>query len=127
MRSILPLWLILILCVVVGSLLPAASPAIVALGRLHINDKLLHFCAYLVLSALPLYGFRNRRTGLAASISMFFLGILLEGGQHFSAGRSVELGDVIANGFGVACGLSLFSIRNFVPLCAFSVFSVVIR
>jgi hypothetical protein len=29
---------------------------------------------------------------------MFVLGTLLEGGQHFSPGRAVKFGDVIANG-----------------------------
>jgi VanZ family protein len=38
---------------------------------------------------------------------MFILGILLEGGQHFSPGRAVELGDVLANGAGVSCGALL--------------------
>ena len=38
---------------------------------------------------------------------MFVLGILLEGGQHFSPGRAVEFGDVIANGAAVACGVLL--------------------
>ena len=43
---ILSLWGVLICCVVVGSLLPAASPVMVAVGRLHISDKVLHFSAY---------------------------------------------------------------------------------
>jgi VanZ family protein len=38
---------------------------------------------------------------------MFVLGVLLEAGQHFSPGRAVELGDVIANGAGVSCGALL--------------------
>ena len=38
---------------------------------------------------------------------MFLLGVLMEGGQHFSPGRAVELGDVIANGIGVSCGTLL--------------------
>jgi VanZ family protein len=38
---------------------------------------------------------------------MFVLGTLLELGQHFSPGRAVELGDVIANGAGVGCGTLL--------------------
>jgi VanZ family protein len=38
---------------------------------------------------------------------MFFLGVLMEAGQHFSPGRAVELGDVIANGAGVSCGTLL--------------------
>jgi VanZ family protein len=38
---------------------------------------------------------------------MFLLGVLMEAGQHFSPGRSVELGDVVANGVGVSCGTLL--------------------
>jgi VanZ family protein len=79
----------------------------VAIGRLHIWDKLQHFGAYLALSILPVIGFRDRRRGLTAGLSMFLLGVLMEAGQHFSPGRSVELGDVIANGIGVSCGALL--------------------
>ena len=104
---ILVLWVVLICCVVVGSLLPAASPVMVAVGRLHINDKVLHFGAYVALSLLPVIGFRDRRRGLIAGLSMFILGLLLEDGQHFSPGRAVEFGDVIANGAGVSCGVLL--------------------
>ena len=104
---ILSLWAVLMCCVVVGSLLPAASPVMVAVGRLHISDKVLHFCAYVALSLLPVVGCRDRRRGLIAGLSMFILGLLLEDGQHFSPGRAVELGDVIANGAGVSCGVLL--------------------
>ena len=38
---------------------------------------------------------------------MFLLGILTEAGQHFSPGRAVELGDVLANGAAVSCGALL--------------------
>jgi VanZ family protein len=101
------LWAVLICCVVIGSLLPAASPLMVDIGRLHINDKVMHFGAYLVLSLLPVIGFRDRRRGIVAGLSMFLLGVLMEAGQHFSPGRAVELGDVIANGAGVSCGALL--------------------
>jgi VanZ family protein len=104
---ILSLWAVLICCVVVGSLLPAASPVMVAIGRLHIWDKLQHFGSYLALSFLPVIGFRDRRRGIVAGLSMFVLGVLLEAGQHFSPGRAVELGDVLANGAGVSCGALL--------------------
>src|ERR1035441_7498208 len=102
---ILAFWAVLMCCVINGSLLPAASPVMVAIGRLHIWDKLQHFGAYLVLSSLPVIGFRDRRRGIVAGLSMFVLGVLLEGGQHFSPGRAVELGDVLANG--VSCGALL--------------------
>src|ERR1035437_4126784 len=104
---ILAFWAVLICCVVIGSLLPAASPLMVDIGRLHRNDKVMHFCAYLALSFLPVLGFRDRRRGIVAGLSMFLLGILMEAGQHLSPGRAVELGDVLANGAGVSCGLLL--------------------
>ena len=104
---ILSLWVVLICCVVAGSLLPAASPVMIAIGRLHVWDKLQHFGAYLALSFLPVIGFRDRRKGLMAGLSMFLLGVLMEAGQHFSPGRSPELGDVLANGAGVSCGALL--------------------
>ena len=105
--ALLAVWAVLIGCVVIGSLLPAASPVMVAVGRLHINDKVQHFGAYFALSFLPVIGFRDRRRGLMAGISMFLLGVLMEAGQHFSPGRAVELGDVVANGVGVSCGTLL--------------------
>jgi hypothetical protein len=104
---ILAFWAVLICCVIIGSLSPAASPLMVNIGRLRINDKVMHFCAYLALSFLPVIGFQDRRHGLRAGFSMFLLGVLMEAGQHFSPGRAVELGDVIANGAGVTCGALL--------------------
>ena len=104
---ILAFWAALICCVVIGSLSPAASALMVDIGRLHINDKVMHFCAYLALSFLPVIGFQDRRRGIVAGLSMFLLGVLMEAGQHFSPGRAVELGDVIANGAGVSCGAML--------------------
>ena len=78
-----------------------------AVGRLHVSDKMLHFGAYLALSLLPVIGFRDRHRGIVVGLSMFILGLLLEGTQHFAPGRAVELGDVIANGAGVSCGTLL--------------------
>ena len=105
--ALLAVWAVPICCVVAGSLLPAANPVMVDIGRLHINDKVMHFCAYFALSLLPVIAFRDRRRGLMAGISMFLLGVLMEAGQHFSPGRAVELGDVVANGVGVSCGTLL--------------------
>jgi hypothetical protein len=105
--ALLALWAALIGCVVIGSLLPAASPIMLAVGRLRLSDKALHFGAYLVLSLLPVAGFRNRRTGMAAGLSMFLLGVVLEACQQFSFGRAVEFADIVANGVGVSCGVLL--------------------
>ena len=111
------LWAALMCCVVIGSVLPAAPPVMVDIGRLHVNDKVTHFCAYLALSFLPVIGFRDRRPGIVAGLSMFVLGILMEAGQHFSPGRAVEPGDVLANGAGVSCGALLgLPIRTLVAI-----------
>jgi VanZ family protein len=104
---ILALWAVLILCVIVGSLSPGGSPVVAAVGRLHVNDKVMHFFAYLALSLLPVLGFQDRCSGLKAGLSMFVLGLLMEFGQHFSPGRAVELRDILANGAGVSCGALL--------------------
>ena len=40
---ILAFWAVLVCCVVIGSLSPGASPLIVGIGRLHFNDKVMHF------------------------------------------------------------------------------------
>jgi hypothetical protein len=101
------LWAVLICCVVAGSLLPASSPVMVAAGRLQVNDKVMHFGAYLALSLLPVIGFRDRRRGIAAGLSMFVLGVLVEAAQQYSPGRAVEFADVIADGAGVSCGALL--------------------
>ncbi len=116
-RALILAWAALICCVIVGSLSPAASPIMAAVGRLRINDKVMHFGAYLALSLLPVIGFKDRRRGLMSGISMFLLGVLMEAGQHFSPGRAVEFGDVVANGAGVTCGALLASaIRTLVAI-----------
>jgi hypothetical protein len=104
---ILSLWAAAICIVVIGSLAPAASPLMVAIGRLHVWDKLQRFGSYLALSILPVIGFREKRRGILAGLSMLVPGALLECGQHFTPGLAVELGDGIANGAGVSCGTLL--------------------
>ncbi len=105
-------WALLICCVVAGSVSPAGSPVVSTVGRLQVNDKLLHFAAYLMLASLPVLGFRGRRTGMTAGLSMLILGVLLEAVQHFSPGRAFELADMAADGAGVSCGLLLaFPVR----------------
>jgi VanZ family protein len=102
--AILWFWATLIGGVTLGSLLPASSPVLAAVSRWQILDKELHFGAYLALSVLPVIGIRRRSGGIAAGLSMFALGLILEGGQQFVPGRAVELADILANGAGAGCG-----------------------
>jgi len=104
---VLAAWGVLMGCVIVGSLLPPGSPVLVAMSRLPVSDKALHFAAYLALAALPVIGFRERRRGVVAGLAMFGLGLALEALQHLVAGRAVELRDLVANGVGVGCGALL--------------------
>ncbi len=62
------LWVVLICCVVVGSLLPATSPVIVAIGRLHISLKLMHYCAYTLLALVALIAVPRRSTAVQAAL-----------------------------------------------------------
>jgi VanZ family protein len=93
---------VLVVCVVIGSLLPPESAVMVALSSLPLRDKLLRFCAYVAMSALPVIGFRDRRRGMIAGLSIFVLGVVMEAGQQFLPGRAAEFGDVIADGGSVA-------------------------
>ena len=102
------LWVVLICCVVVGSLLPATSPPRDGAGRSFAHQRqgtaLLRLRGALVVAWI---GFRDRRRGIVAGLSIFILGLILEDGQHFSPSHAVELGDVIANGAGGSCGVLL--------------------
>jgi len=104
---ILAVWAGLLMGVTVGSLLPAASPWMQVVCRLHVSDKVLHFCAYFALALLPVVGFRDGRRGMLVGLSMFVVGLALEASQQLAPGRSVEFRDVLANGAGVGCGALL--------------------
>lgn len=102
---LLILWTILICAVVAGSLLPAASPPVVAKDRLHINEELIHFLAYMALAFLPAVLLRPRRLGRSAAAAMFLLSLLLEMAQTAVPGREFELSDLLANAAGIVAGL----------------------
>ena len=101
------LWVVLICCVVVGSLLPAASPVIVAIGRVHISFKVLHFCAYTSLALIALVAVRRRSAAVLAALAMILLGVALEFGQKLVPGRSCEIRDMVINGAGVLTGIAI--------------------
>lgn len=101
------LWVVLICCVIVGTLVPATSPLIAALIPLHVTDFMKHVYAYAALASLMTLACRDRQRRMIASLATFALGILLELAQHFSPGRSVEFEDVAANGLGVVSGTGI--------------------
>ena len=105
-RTLRFFWVLAILIVIVGSLLPGNSTPIRMLDRLEISDKLQHFGAYAVLAALPAIHER-RKFLIAAAILAVVLGVGLEFGQLASPGRDFEVGDMLADASGVCFGLMI--------------------
>jgi VanZ family protein len=103
-RCLRIVWLIAILVVIVGSLLPANSGPMQTLGRLQISDKLLHFLAYATLSFLPTLHERWPVLALVVAGAVM-LGVGLEFAQMLSPGRSFEIADMLANAIGALGGL----------------------
>ena len=99
------LWILTILGVVVGSLLPAGGPVMTQVARLHVSDKILHFSAYAVLSIIPALAFQRRRSVLLTAAALVVLGLALEFAQHIVPGRSTDMRDELANTAGVAAGI----------------------
>lgn len=73
------------------------------LGALHVNDKVEHALAYLVLALLPVLHERVRHAAVIVA-AVAALGVLLEFGQLYSPGRSFDTHDMIADFVGVAVG-----------------------
>ena len=98
------LWLLLLVFVVIGSLLPGDSAPLLLLGKFQLNDKVLHFLAYACLALLPAIH-ENRTTMLTLLAMILILGVLLEFGQTYVSERFFELADMAANWCGALCGL----------------------
>ncbi len=100
-------WLLGTAAVIIGSLVPAQSPVLGLLEQAPVNDKAEHFLAYAVLAALPaLPKFGCRRLHLMLAF-LFAMGASLELGQLFSAGRSCDWHDLLADTAGIAAGAGL--------------------
>ena len=104
-RVLRMIWVLAILTVVIGSLLPSDSGPIRALDRLPIGDKLEHLAAYLVLAFLPAIHEKHRFVFLAA-LGAIALGVGLEYVQRYSGWRDFEIGDEIADAIGVCVGVA---------------------
>ena len=108
------LWAIVMVGVIIGELLPGNSQILSAVSSFGLSDKALHFGAYLLLSAIPSFGFERRR-GTMAALSMVLLGVVLEFAQRMVPGRDFEIADMVANALGVLAGLALtLPIKTFI-------------
>src|ERR1039457_4951877 len=76
LRLLYPLWILSILLVMIGSLLPASSPAIRAIGMLPVSAKGLHFCAYTWLALLALLAIKRRPVAVLAALASLGLHLL---------------------------------------------------
>ena len=104
---ILALWAVLICCVVAGSLLPARSALIVAIGRLHISLKALHYLAYTLLALMAMIAVPRRTNAALAIGATVLLGVAIEFAQQLAPGRSCEVRDMLINGAGVMTGVAV--------------------
>jgi VanZ family protein len=113
LRLLYVLWLVSLLAVVMGSLLPASSPVLRTVGRLPVSSKVLHFCAYTWLALLAI---KRRSLGVLAALAMILLGVALEFGQKLAPGRAFEVRDTFINGGGVLTGIAIGILsRRIVP------------
>src|ERR1035438_1020528 len=108
----LGIWLLSILLVITGSLLPASSPVIRAVGKLPVNQKVLHFCGYTWLALLAFLTIKRRSLAVILALSMILLGVALEFGQKLVPGRAFEVRDMFINGFGVLSGIAIGMLRS---------------
>ena len=116
-RFLYALWLLSMLLVIAGSLLPASSPVMHAVARLPVSTKVLHFCAYTWLAFLALLAIRRRSLAVIAALAMILLGVTLEFGQQLVPGRGFEVRDMFINGAGVLTGFVIGILsRRIVPI-----------
>lgn len=85
-----------LLGLIVVSLLPGRFVPVL------MNDKLEHFIAYLIVAVLGSTVFRSTRGALLLFSSLCALAVLLEVGQQFSPGRTMDAVDAAA-GWAGAC------------------------
>ena len=108
-RTLLLVGWILVLCIVVGSLLPKMPKLDVSEG-----DKVLHFLGYFGLT-LWFAGLYPRRQLWVIALGAFTLGALLEVAQGtLTAHRQMDLADLMVNTAGIvsACILALLGLSR---------------
>ena len=96
-------WLLAIVAVIVGSLLPPDSAPIRTLDLLPFSDKFDHLGMYALLAFLPALHEETKVVWWIA-LGAVALGIALEFAQPYVR-RDFEIGDMIADALGVVVGL----------------------
>jgi VanZ family protein len=105
-RTVLMVWIVLLLVVATGELLPGSSAPMRLLSELALGDKIIHFCAYAVLAFLPAVGLRFSIAAVCVVITES-VGVALEFAQTAVSGRSCDIYDIAANTGGVIAGIGL--------------------
>ena len=100
------LWLIAIVVVSIASLLPDDSAPIRVLSDFRFGDKVEHVVAYAFLAFLPAIHERLKWMAIAAP-AVVGLGVGLEFCQLYCGWRAFEIGDIVADTFGVCVGLAV--------------------
>ncbi len=116
----LTLWIIAVIIVVWGSLLPSNTLQRWHYDQVAPNDKLVHFMCYTVLAILPVAFLELVTLGIALAAGMIPLGVGLEFAQRLVPGRSFEVGDMVADSLGVLAGIAVaLSARRIMKLPVF--------
>jgi VanZ family protein len=97
-------WLLALVAVIVGSLLPPDSAPIRTLDLLPFSDKFDHMGMYALLAFLPALHEETKVVWWMA-LGAVALGIALEFAQ-LHVGRDFEIGDMVADAVGVSVGLA---------------------
>lgn len=74
------------------------------------NDLVAHALGYVVLTAVAIFAFPQKRWFLRLALACFMYSILIECIQYFLPYRSFSLLDILANGSGVLVGLWLANV-----------------
>ena len=73
-------------------------------------DKVLHFAVYSFMNVLLLIAYNKNFSIWFLSLTLFVYGILIEVTQNQTTYRAAELGDILANSFGILIGALIFRI-----------------
>ena len=95
-----------VIAIIVGSLIPSSD-----MPDTSIDDKVIHFCAYLIAGVLAIQGFPKKRMRFVCLAALLVIGCGIEFAQQHVPGRSFDLIDMLANTIGAT--VSIFASRVF--------------